>query len=68
MKYKELKKLLHNTQIQLAHANKTVHDLMELNNQSERHQRMTEDALSREWVIREYLEDRHVKLIQAMAE
>ena len=67
MKYKELKKLLYKTQLQLSHADKTVHDLIEFSDMQERHQQITEDALNREWIIREYLEERNAELIRAMA-
>lgn len=75
MKCKKLKKLLKKTQLELfrcqgrlAEVDKTVHDLIELNNNADRHLQITEKALEKEWVIVSYLEDRQVRLIQAMAD
>lgn len=75
MKYKELKKLLKKTQLELfrvqgrlAIATKLADDMLEFSNQQERHMRIAENSLEREWVIVSYLEDRQMKLIQAMAE
>lgn len=75
MKYKELKKLLKKTRLELfrckgrlAMVDKTVDDLIEFSNQQERIQITTEKELEKQWVILSYLEARQVKLIQAMAD
>lgn len=72
MKYKELKKLLKKTQLELFRcqgrlhiANKCANDMIEFSNQQERIQIMSDKEVDRRGVIIDYLEDYNRKLIRA---
>lgn len=68
MKYKEMRKLLEKTQFQLAIANKTIHDLIELTNEYERVEIAGDKELEKCGFIIDYLEDRQIDLIRSMVE